>query len=55
MRRERTACMFMVPTILNAINRIPDIESAYFPGLKCMLVLAAPIHGDGPQGLQNLR
>jgi hypothetical protein len=56
MRRERTACMFMVPTILNAINRIPDIESAYFPGLKCMLVLAAPISDEtGPQGLQNLR
>jgi AMP-binding enzyme len=46
MRRERTACMFMVPTILNAINRIPDIESAYFPGLKCMLVLAAPISDE---------
>jgi acyl-CoA synthetase (AMP-forming)/AMP-acid ligase II len=26
MRRERTAYIFMVPTMLNTINRIPGIE-----------------------------
>ena len=46
MQRERTAYMFMVPTILNAINRIPGIESARFPHLKCMLVSAAPISDE---------
>ncbi|MEA2801954.1 MAG: hypothetical protein QOE49_2049, partial [Rhodospirillaceae bacterium] len=46
MRRERTAYMFMVPTILNAINRIPGIESVRFPHLKCMLVSAAPISDE---------
>ena len=43
---ERTAYMFVVPTILNAINRIPGIESAKFPHLKCMLVGAAPISDE---------
>jgi acyl-CoA synthetase (AMP-forming)/AMP-acid ligase II len=46
MRRERTAYMFMVPTMLNAINRIPGIESIKFPDLKCMMVSAAPISDE---------
>jgi acyl-CoA synthetase (AMP-forming)/AMP-acid ligase II len=46
MRRERTAYMFMVPTILNAINRIPGIESVRVPDLKCMLVSAASISDE---------
>jgi hypothetical protein len=41
MRRERIAYMFMVPTMLNAINRIPGIERLKFPDLKCMMVSAA--------------
>lgn len=43
METERTGYMFMVPTILNAINRIPGIEKRKFPHLKCMLVSSAPI------------
>ncbi|MBR2813537.1 MAG: AMP-binding protein [Reyranella sp.] len=43
METERTGYMFMVPTILNAINRIPGIEQRKFPHLKCMLVSSAPI------------
>lgn len=31
MIEERTAYMFVVPTILNAINRIPGIEQRLFP------------------------
>lgn len=46
MQRERTGYMFMVPTILNAINRIPGIETRKFPHLKCMLVSAAPISDE---------
>jgi acyl-coenzyme A synthetase/AMP-(fatty) acid ligase len=38
--------MFMVAKILNAINRIPGIESARFPRLKFMPVSAAPISGE---------
>ena len=44
--RERIDTMFMVPTILNAINRIPGIEARRFPHLKCMLVSAAPISDE---------
>jgi acyl-CoA synthetase (AMP-forming)/AMP-acid ligase II len=46
MRRERIAYMFMVPTMLNAINRIPGIERLKFPDLKCMMVSAAPISDE---------
>jgi acyl-CoA synthetase (AMP-forming)/AMP-acid ligase II len=46
LRRERTAYMLMVSTMLNAINRIPGIESVKFPGLKCMMVSAAPISDE---------
>jgi acyl-coenzyme A synthetase/AMP-(fatty) acid ligase len=38
--------MFMVPTMLNAINRIPGIESIKFPNLKRMMVSAAPISDE---------
>lgn len=44
--RERIAYLFMVPTMLNAINRIPGIEQRTFPHLKCMMVAAAPIADD---------
>lgn len=46
MERERIGYMFMVPTILNAINRIPGIEQRRFPALKCMMVSAAPISDE---------
>lgn len=46
MLNERIGYMFMVPTMLNAINRIPGIESRRFPDLKCMLVSAAPISDE---------
>jgi len=49
MLKERTAYMFMVPTILNAINRIPGIEQRKFPHLKCMMVSAAPISDETAQ------
>jgi acyl-CoA synthetase (AMP-forming)/AMP-acid ligase II len=46
MQRERIGYMFVVPTILNTINRIPGIEQRKFPHLKCMMVAAAPIADD---------
>ncbi len=46
MEEERIGYMFMVPTILNAINRIPGVEKRRFPDLKCMLVSAAPISDE---------
>jgi acyl-CoA synthetase (AMP-forming)/AMP-acid ligase II len=46
MQEERIGYMFMVPTILNAINRIPGIEARRFPHLKCMTVSAAPISDE---------
>jgi acyl-CoA synthetase (AMP-forming)/AMP-acid ligase II len=46
MQEERIGYMFMVPTILNAINRIPGIETRRFPHLKCMTVSAAPISDE---------
>jgi hypothetical protein len=46
MERERIAYMFMMPTILNAINRTPGIKQRRFPCLKCMLVSAAPISDE---------
>jgi acyl-CoA synthetase (AMP-forming)/AMP-acid ligase II len=46
MVEERVAYMFVVPTILNAINRIPGIDQRRFPDLKCMLVAAAPISDE---------
>jgi acyl-CoA synthetase (AMP-forming)/AMP-acid ligase II len=41
--REHIAYLFVVPTLLNAINRIPGIEQRTFPHLKCMSVGGAPI------------
>ena len=37
---------FMVPTMLNAINRIPGIERQKFPDLECMMVSTAPISDE---------
>jgi len=41
--RERIGYIFLVPTMLNAINRVPGIEARKFPSLKCILISAAPI------------
>lgn len=46
MERERIAYMFMVPTMLNAVNRQPGLERRDFSHLKCLLVAAAPIADD---------
>ncbi len=46
MQRERIAYMFVVPTMLNALNRVPGIGERKFPHLKCILVSAAPIADD---------
>jgi acyl-CoA synthetase (AMP-forming)/AMP-acid ligase II len=46
MQKERIAYMFLVPTMLNAINRVPGIERRKFPDLKCILVAAAPISDE---------
>ncbi|MBL8384158.1 MAG: AMP-binding protein [Burkholderiales bacterium] len=46
LQRERIAYLFLVPTMLNAINRIPGIEGRRFPHLKCVLISAAPIADD---------
>lgn len=46
MEKERIAYMFLVPTMLNAINHIPDIDKRGFPSLKCILISAAPIADD---------
>jgi acyl-CoA synthetase (AMP-forming)/AMP-acid ligase II len=44
--RERIAYLFVAPTMLNAINRVPGIAARRFPHLKCMMVAAAPIADD---------
>jgi acyl-CoA synthetase (AMP-forming)/AMP-acid ligase II len=44
--RERIGYVFIVPTMLNAINRVPGIETRRFPDMKCMTVAAAPIADD---------
>ncbi len=44
--RERIGYIFLVPTMLNAINRAPGIEQRTFPALKCILVSAAPISDE---------
>lgn len=46
LERERIAYSFMVPTMLNAINRVPGIAARDFSGLKCLLVAAAPISDE---------
>lgn len=46
MESERIGYLFLVPTMLNAINRIPQIEARKFPALKCILISAAPIADD---------
>ena len=43
LERERIGYLFVVPTMLNALNRVPGIEAREFPHLKCILVSAAPI------------
>jgi acyl-CoA synthetase (AMP-forming)/AMP-acid ligase II len=44
--RERIAYLFMVPTMLNAVNRLPGLDGRDFSHLKCLLVAAAPIADD---------
>jgi acyl-CoA synthetase (AMP-forming)/AMP-acid ligase II len=44
--RERIGYIFLVPTMLNAINRAPGIERRKFPALKCILISAAPISDE---------
>jgi acyl-CoA synthetase (AMP-forming)/AMP-acid ligase II len=44
--RERIGYIFLVPTMLNAINRTPGIERRKFPALKCILISAAPISDE---------
>jgi acyl-CoA synthetase (AMP-forming)/AMP-acid ligase II len=46
MQRERIAYMFVVPTMLNALNRVPGVGERKFPHLKCILASAAPIADD---------
>ena len=46
MDAERIAYLFLVPTMLNAINRFPGMGMRKFPALKCILVSAAPIADD---------
>lgn len=46
MQAERIGYLFLVPTMLNAINRFPGIEARTFPVLKCILISAAPIADD---------
>jgi len=43
MERERIGYMFMVPTMLNALNNHPSAKGRDWSHLKCMLVAAAPI------------
>jgi len=43
LEREKIAFAFLVPTMLNALNRTPGIETRRFPSLKCILISAAPI------------
>ena len=46
MAQERIGYIFLVPTMLNAINRAPGIEQRKFPHLKCILISAAPISDE---------
>ena len=46
MEREGIGYMFLVPTMLNALNHEPTIRQRDWSRLKCMLVAAAPIADD---------
>lgn len=46
MEQERIGYMFMVPTMLNAILRVPGLRQRDFSHLKCLLITAAPIADD---------
>lgn len=46
MERERIAYMFMVPTMLNAVNREPGVRQRDWSALKCLLISAAPCAED---------
>lgn len=43
LEKERIGYTFLVPTMLNALNRAPGIGERRFPALKCVLISAAPI------------
>lgn len=46
MEKEGIGYLFMVPTMLNALNHHPSIGGRDWSRLKCMLVTAAPIADD---------
>jgi len=46
MEKEGIGYLFMVPTMLNALNHHPGIGGRDWSKLKCMLVTAAPIADD---------
>lgn len=46
MEKEKIGYMFMVPTMLNAVLRVPGMRSRDFSHLKCLLITAAPIADD---------
>jgi acyl-CoA synthetase (AMP-forming)/AMP-acid ligase II len=43
MARERIAYMFAVPTMVNAMNNVPEVEAHDWSSIKCMFIAAAPI------------
>lgn len=43
---ERIGYVFLVPTMVNALTRVPGVTQRKFPALKCMMIAAAPIADD---------
>ncbi|KYP13074.1 MAG: hypothetical protein A1D16_07400 [Flavihumibacter sp. CACIAM 22H1] len=46
MAKEKIGYMFMVPTMLNALLRVPGLRQRDFSSMKCLLIAAAPIADD---------
>ncbi len=46
MEGEGIAYMFLVPTMLNALNHLPGVRTRDWSKLKCLLIAAAPIADD---------
>lgn len=46
MEKEGIGYMFLVPTMLNALNHEPTVRQRDFSRMKCMLIAAAPIADD---------
>ncbi len=46
MEREGIGYMFMVPTMLNAVNHFPGVRQRDWSKLKCILISASPIADD---------